>query len=206
MTIPAARRRRARRVGSEPVLALALVAALAILVGCGIPTDDRPRPLAVDSSSTTAPGAGGCTQSPEPPEASSAALYFSEGTDQPLVAVRRPLAQDRTAEAVLRLLLDGPTADERACNVVSLIPLDTTVLSASESEGTLRVNLSEQWGAVRGPNQPQAYAQIVLSVTEVPGVDQVRFFVAGDPVPAPTPASGNEDVVTRGDYRALDPD
>lgn len=182
------------------------VAACVVAAGCGIPTDDRPRPLAGDTTTTTALGDGGpCLRASEPgPD--STALYFSRGTDQPLVAVSRTLDEEPTPELVLRLLLAGPTADETACRFVSLIPLDTTLLGTATSDGTLRVNLSEQWREVRGPNQPQAYAQIVLSVTELLGVEQVRFQVAGDPIPAPTPASGPEDAVSRSDYRALDPD
>lgn len=183
-----------------------LAVLLALATGCGVPTDSRPRPLAADArSTTTTPDEGGCDQTFEASDPRSVALYFSGGADEKLVAVRRGLSSAPTPRAVLRILLAGPTPEEQSCDVASLIPPETRLLGSSLGDGILRVNLSEEWASVRGTNQLAAYAQIVLSVTDVPGVKQVRFLVAGDGVAAPTATSGTEDIVTRADYRLLDP-
>jgi spore germination protein GerM len=173
------------------------------LVACGIPTEDSPRALTdVSTSSTAPPAVDG--------NAAEAVLYLSSGpVDEELVAVDRGLDSAPSPTAVLEALLQAPTEDEAAQQLTTLIPADTTLVTAEldEDSDLLTVELSkEQWQTLSGDTSTGAYAQVVLTVTMLEGVSSVRFVLDGEVIDAPTPEGGFKPVVTRADYRALDPD
>ena len=64
----------------------------------------------------------------------------------------------------------------------------------------------DQWQTLQGDTAVGAYAQVVLTATTVDGVSRVTFVLDGAIIGAPTPGAGTKDVVTRRDYRTLDPD
>lgn len=173
------------------VVGLAL-AALA-LGACSIGTDDQPRELAVSTTSTTAPSSptsGG----------SSAVLYFVR--DGQLVPTTRSLP-DHQIDTVLRSLLKAPPSDQPAQKLSTSIPVGTTLSSSRLDGGTLSVDLSDGFDNVVGPSRQQAIAQIVMTATEFPQVDRLRFSVAGKPVQVATPTRGDTSIVSDCDYRTL---
>jgi spore germination protein GerM len=181
-----------------------LLAGLALLTAaCGIPTDDDPRVIA-DETITTPPPATDSGLGPN-----FAILYLSDNSEDPgeagaLVTVRRNLESGATPTTVLEALFAGPLEEDIENGFVSLIPTGTTLDGTDLSGSTLTVELSDEWSTLRGPEQTRAYAQVVLTVTELDAVQSVRFRVMGDAVDAPTPTA-SKDEVRRSDYAALEP-
>jgi len=135
------------------------LAAVLLLSGCGVPQDDRPRALEPQEVPFASP-----TDSPvaEPAGDRQVALYFvREGS---VVPSRRTVEDPRTPEEVLELLFAGPSEDENAAGLSSLLPPTVTVEDVEVVDGTALVTLG-------GPDsevlrmQPLAYAQIVATLT-----------------------------------------
>lgn len=194
---------RFRRSRSAPLGAAAVTALLLIGAGCGIPTESEPVAL-TDATSTTAP------QPSVTGTIAMARLYLSSGaTGDPLVAVERGLDSRATPTSVLEALLQSPTEAEAADGLTTLIPVETTLIAAEldDANDLLTVEFSEdQWQTLQGDTAVGAYAQVVLTATTVDGVSRVTFVLDGAIIGAPTPGAGTKDVVTRRDYRTLDPD
>jgi spore germination protein GerM len=192
---PATRRR------SVPVAATLLVGSL--LVACGIPTESSPRALNDPNTTTTAPPAvvGNAAQ---------AVLYLSRGpADEELEAVTRGLESAPSPTTVLEALLEAPNEAETERQLTTLIPADTTLVAAQLDEQTdlLTVEFSEeQWQSLSGDTATGAYAQVVLTVTRLDGVQSVQFVLDGEVIRAPTSEGSLQEVVTDSDYRALDPE
>lgn len=175
-----------------------MLVATALLLGvlaaaCSIGTDDTPRDLAVSTSTTAAPSTptvGGAT----------AVLYYVD--DGQLVPTTRSLS-DRRVSTVLDALLKTPSSDQQSRNLTSSIPVGTRLSGARLEEGTLNVDLSSEFDNVVGPSRQQAIAQIVMTATELPGVDRLRFSVNGKPVQVATPTRGDTTTVSDCDYRSL---
>jgi spore germination protein GerM len=184
----------------------ALLAALllvgTLLASCGIPTESSPRALNDPNTTTTeAPAVVG--------NAARAVLYLSRGpADEELVDVVRGLDSAPSPATVLEALLQAPNEAETERQLTTLIPADTTLVSAELDEATdlLTVEFSEeQWQSLSGDTATGAYAQVVLTVTRLDGVGSVQFVLDGEVIDAPTPEGSLKDVVTAADYRALDP-
>lgn len=187
---------------SGPRLPRALVGGLAALLAvalaaCGIPTDSDPRPLADDTTTTS-------TTAPEGAEGI-AAVYLV-GTANQLEQRDRPLKGPKTPETVLATLLLRPTEEEAEDGLTSYIPEGTTALGVEEDDGTVTVDMSVEWERLADPTRTTAYAQVVLTLTDLPNVDRVRFLIQGREVVAPTVNRGTQDVVSADDYAGLDPD
>ncbi len=198
------RRVRTGRWGLGVVVTTVLLVSLAS--ACGVPTDGEPRAITAESTTTNPPppSAG--------PAAGMATIYLSRPTsaapeqDAELVAVTRNLGEPPTPPTVLEALFEGATEEEQDRSLVSLIPADTALLGwGLEPNGRLTVELNEEWSTLLGPDQLGAYAQVVLSVTDLPEVRAVRFRVDGEPIDE-VPTEGDPRAeVTGGDYRGLDP-
>jgi spore germination protein GerM len=101
-----------------------------------------------------------------------------------LVSVRRSTPRRDLVEA-LNLLLEGPTEAEFGAGIRSAISPQTTLHSARVEGDTAVVDLSGALVEVGGQEQILAVAQLVLTVTAVPGVEQVRFLLEGQAVEVP---------------------
>jgi hypothetical protein len=96
---------------------------------------------------------------------------------QQLVAVRRPGSRVRAA---VTALLNGPTAAEQERKVRTYMPAGTAVRAVSVADGVATVDLGERFAQGRDAEQLDArIAQLVFSVTSVPGVKSVRILVGG---------------------------
>lgn len=178
-----------------------LLAALALVVAsCG--EGDSAESTATESPTTTEPQT--TTEAPATTTTSSPASTTSsvgttghvvyliledvgDGTGGPfLVPVYRegPAAGDPATLAV-GLLMEGPTADETAGvpAIHTAIPEGTSVLGVTLDGGVATVDLSGEFDDGGGSASMFArLAQVVYTVTRAAQVDEVSFYIDGDPV------------------------
>ena len=200
MTTPLALRRGA--VAAVLALLLALLAG-----GCGVPTDDEPRAITAESTTTQPP------PDSSRPTGNTTTIYLSAPSDSatdevtPLVAVTRNLDAPPTPSETLAALFEGPTEEEQQRGLVSLIPPDTGLVEIElDSGGRLTLDLTMEWSSdLQGPDELVAYAQVVLTATDLPGVNSVRFQVEGVPIAEVPTDDEPKTQVTGDDYRELDP-
>lgn len=189
-----------RRIVSWALLAVAGVASLA---SCGIPTDSAPRVLA--DTPATAPAVSAPVNS-----ADSATIYLGTGeAEAPLVAVDRGLDGVPDPERVLSALLVGPTTDDLAKGLSTFIPVETELLGVELEGDLLAVDLTQNFYTGEGAPAASAFAQVVLTATDLAGygIYRVQFQRDGEPIRAFTAnGSGTKEVVTRSDYRSIDPE
>ena len=152
-----------------------------------------------------------------PPETMGVKVYFmleGGGTDyRPgpfLVPVYREIPRTQAvATAAVRLLIEGPTADEQASvpALTSAVPADTMLLGISIERGLATVDLSREFESGGGTFSMAArLAQMVFTVTQFPTVQQVQFYLDGEPVEI----FSSEGIIMdhpggRDDYRDLTP-
>jgi spore germination protein GerM len=71
------------------------------------------------------------------------------------------------------------------------------------TDAVVTVAVSREFTEVAGGNQLLATAQVVFTVTEVPGVAAVRVTADGSPVEVPTDAGLTDEPVRREDYASV---
>jgi hypothetical protein len=136
-----------------------LLSVLLLLSGCGVPEDDLPRALTPAEVPFASP-------TDSPPAASVGDRQVSLGfvRQGSVVITSRTVDEPRTTQEVLELLFAGPSVDENAAGLSSLLPLTVTVEDVEMVDGTAVVTLD-------GPDDsevrlaPLAYAQIVATLT-----------------------------------------
>lgn len=187
-------------------VAALVLCATAVVAGCGVPDDERPRVIGaedayVDLAPTT-------TLAAEVGDDQVAIFFIDRSGERPVLASVLRSVTAVNAPTALEQLLQGPRPDDRE-GLTSAIPSGTTVLGTSLENGTLTINLAatEEGGllSVQGTTQLEAFAQIVRTVTGIPLVRDVRFQVDGEHIPAPTDGGPTEEPVVRADYESLAP-
>jgi spore germination protein GerM len=174
---------------------------LCLLTGCGVPADPNPRsipdeevPFGLLGTTTTA------TTRPAP--TSRAVVFLVEGDR--LVAVRRQVPAPATPDAALGAVAAGPTPPEAAAGLRTA--LVTGVGLARVAAGTATVRLDRDFVAADPSEQILALAQLVYTITELPGIRGVQFAFDGQPAEVPT-AQGRlkAGAVSRADFAAIGP-
>lgn len=168
-----------RAARHRSALAAVLLALLGVLVAaCGIPEDSAPRDLPPEEGSAT-------EALPATPEAGTGARVFfltpESATDQDQL---QPASRDvaPTPTAALQALLAGLNAEEQARRWRTAIPSGTTLLSTVQRpDGTLDVDVSNQFFQATGDFQVRAVAQLVFTAAAIDGVQRVRILVDGQP-------------------------
>lgn len=163
---------------------LAVAVATVLLVGsCGVSTDPEPRAInGPDLDEGTGSGNSGGGDA-------SAALFF-QNVDA-LVPIIGEMSDLRT-ETVLTALLNGVPEEDVDRGFVSQIPSGTRLLR-SRADGTLiRVDLSEEFDNVTGAAKAEAVGQIVLTASNLAGVESVSFAVEGDAQSVFSPAQASD--------------
>lgn len=194
----------------------ALFASAALLVataGCGLSADDEPHAIEAEDlpsdlldpnppTSTTLPGSGVTALA-------TVYLVVREGDTTRLTAVQREVGDPTSPGERIRALLAPPSAQEQEEGLISSIPSDTVLLDTSRPDPgseELVVNVSGALFDVQGKELANAFAQIVWTVTEIPGVRQVRFRVDGQAQRAINDEGVEQPgAVRRSDYDALAP-
>jgi germination protein M len=170
-----------------------LAAAAVLASGCGGGEAESGGPVPSDTETTE-------TET-EPSGTQTYRIWLTRGEHLFVVSREGPEAEGVGAEAV-KLLLEGPTAEESAAGVGTVIPAGTRFLSLDIEDGTATVDLSSEYESGGGSASMFArLAQVVYTLTEFPTVERVSFMLDGEPVDV---FSGEgivlEKPVTRADY------
>lgn len=183
---------------------LAAAGCLALLTaGCGLsPTSDLqdidPRSLPPRLLATAPP-----TSAPQTdPERSGSGVYFLRDTAVRLAP--RTINAESGVPALQELLTNlaaGPDAMDRRSGLSTALP-PTTRLTVTALDGDLAI-VDLSFGQVP-PDQTTAIAQIVLTATSLPEVNQVLLTIDGEPLQAPLASGAQTDrPLIRSDYIAL---
>jgi spore germination protein GerM len=190
-----------------PSLAVLVVAALG-LAGCGVPPDDHATLAAPDSVPFDllgqAPSVTATTLPFAPTER--ATVFLVQG--ERLAPVQRELPAPVSVDSVLEALAAGPTTTEVQLGLrTALLTLGLPVMrSGGVSGGIATVDLSQPFTEIAGRDQIVALAQIVSTVTGLPGVGRVRFTLDGNPVGILRgDGAVTTETVSRDDYATLAP-
>ena len=194
---------RARRVSAASRRrVLVLIVLAAVLAGCGIGHDDRPRDLG-------APIAAEVENDRTAITATATTLIYLVGHDDDGRFVLMPIARDvtETISNALVALFEGPTARELNADLRSAIPATTRLVKAVPNNDVVTIDVSEDLTRLSGSTMVDAIGQIVLTATNVTGVDRVVITVADVVHPWLLPdGSTSVDPLTRKDFESLLPD
>jgi hypothetical protein len=205
MTRSSSRRRRYRRLVAIGTVVFAAVAPLSI-AACSltaddsfefIPADEIPAGLdqtttTTTTTTTTIPATPTVeptlptTTVTSPVQTAPVEIYFVIGLEQ---LQRQTLQLSFPVEPlqVLAQLEDGPPPDQSSVGLRTALRTNLTN-GFENTDGVATIDLR---GSVLNRTTPRdqnlAIAQLVLTVTRLPGVGQVRFTLDGDPLPIPVP-------------------
>ncbi len=161
---------------------MACGALMLALTACAIPTQKAPSTLPPSKvpfgllnrnlPTTT-------TSQPKPTPSVPVKVFFLNSTDQ-LDPVQRFEPPPASLTAVLTTMLEGPSSQETAQGVVTAIPGNVRVLSASGSQSLVTVNMNTAFGQIIGNNIELAVAQIVATIAAENGCGtEVLFEIDG---------------------------
>ncbi len=193
------------RLGALLLVALALLGP----AGCGIPPDegailaepgDVPFDL-LDPSSGATSTIG--TTAPSTPLAR-ATIFLVQGDR--LAAAGRELPVPLSAQSVAESLVSGPTDSEVALGLRTALLADDLIRSVGVTGGIATVDLGPAFAEIGGRDQILALAQIVSTLTGLPGVGRVTFTLEGNQVGVPRGDGAlTTGSVSRDDYAPLAP-
>lgn len=202
---------------------ITLVSVALLVSACGIPVDNEPVVISNDELPTALqPGTSTTTTLPDQLTEEVTIFLVDPGDGEPTLrpVTRQVPVVESGAELeflVLEQLLIGPTSEEQLdLNLISVVvPASEEpimVLSLDRAiEGQLTVVLSEP-PDTEGENRSVAFAQMVFTLTEMEGIDTVRFLVRNeDGVDEDIAVSTDTDEgdvtrpVSRDDYSSLRP-
>jgi spore germination protein GerM len=185
--------------GGRAVLAAVLALAAVTVAGCGVPTENTPRPITVAGRSAT--GTAAETASPVPGRPAET-LYLVR--DAHLVAVHRPAERIPAVDEQLRHLLAGPTERERDTGFVSALTGITVTGMVGIRDGVATVEIGNRSDGTGRSDEVLAYGQIVCTLTGRADVHTVSFLHDGQPLRVPrADASLTDGPLTGADYADL---
>lgn len=154
-----------------------LLFVIGALAGCALDAESTPRVIAEDPERASSDG------SDDEDRTSGIGRVYLQRSDASgtsvLVAVQRDLTLD--PNEALRVLFDGPTGDEQRSGLRSAIPRDTELLSTRFiASGTVEIDVTSSIFDATGDDLVGAVAQIVLTLTDLEGIDRVSLTVDGD--------------------------
>jgi spore germination protein GerM len=175
-----------------------------LAAGCGIAADDQPRfdatgDVPFDLLGTTPPG----TTAPAAPGGVSTRLCLL-GADQLVHPVARSLPSEYQMIELADVLTAGPTDTERSYGLTTALAEPGTVTDIDVQGGVATVDLDPALAARPVTDQLTVVTQLVCTLTEQPGIGQVRFTVERVPIAVPRgDGSSTSDPVSRQDYETL---
>ncbi len=155
-----------------------------MLFGCGIPVEDRARPLPADMIPSSLPAHGPAPSSASGDRGSASADVFLV-RDSRLVRVGRQEWDPPSLEGAIAALLQGPTAAERADGVRTALTRPVR-LAGTVATGVPLIDVTDSFADVEVEEQILALAQLVFTLTALPSVDGVSFALDGRSVEVPT--------------------
>lgn len=173
-----------------------LVAATLLLTACGVPLDSAPERIEVDLGDAPE------LDLPVGDDLEAVTFYLIEQGN--LVPVTHELPAPVGPDSVARFLVEGIDPTDRGAGLRTSIPTGTRVLAVDRESGMVRVNLSRDFAAVGGEEELLAVAQVVLTLTDLEGVDGVAFELEGVATDVPLPNGAlSDDPLGADDYRSL---
>lgn len=177
------------RAAPAPFVVLVLLALATS--ACGVPRDGTTHTidakkvpynlLAPAPDASEGPVVSGQTVTPQ--------VFFVNGDDL-LVPQPEPVEASGVQSVVsdlLRRLAAGPSEQERDLGLANALGPDTGLRLVDLSDRIARIEVIPSGPSPAADRLPLAVGQIVLTVTSVDGVDQVRFALAGADIEAPLP-------------------
>jgi spore germination protein GerM len=163
--------------------AAALLAVLAL--GCGVPTDADPRPIPhervpfglLDENPTPS------TTPASPEGAVTLTIYLVD--HERLAPVTRDVSPPVGPEQALQALLAGVAPQEAAIGMRTAIAPATGVRTTAVTGSEARVDLTRAFLGRGTKEQILAVAQIVYTLTALPGLESVAFTLSGRSVEVP---------------------
>lgn len=176
-----------------------VLAAVALLTGCGVPTDEAPRAL----DPAQAPGGVLDTAAPQSEGEGRIALYFVRGDPERVVLQQRAVERSPDMKELLQLLFEGPTQEQVAAGTRSAIPTSLQVESVDVGpRGVAVVTLGGDDTQVG--TSPLGFAQIVATLTAPGRAEAVRFRIDDSDLRVPRgDGSLTDEPLTRDDYREV---
>jgi hypothetical protein len=198
------------RPAAVVVLVTVLAAVVSLLGACGLPRSSTP--VQVPAAEVPYGLLDSATASPSPTTTPGVPLVesniFLVDPQQQLVAVGVQVPDGQAApmlQTLLNRLAVGPTERERAQGLVTDLGPGSTIVLRNISSGTATIEL-QTTGQDPSPSKlPIAVGQIVLTATNVVGVDRVVFVRDGTVVPVPGPSGGAQtsEPLVAADYAAI---
>lgn len=192
--------------GARPAAAMLCVWLLAA-GACGIP-DDQDATLAQPDDvpfDLLAPAPSASTSSTIPRAQSTEVDIFLVQGDR-LAIAEREVPAPASPEMVLEALANGPTEREISLGLRSALIGEGVVRSVGVTGGIATVDLGSAFTDIALRDQIVALAQIVSTLTGLPGIGRVSFTLAGVPVGVPRgDGSVTTESVSRDDYALLAP-
>ena len=104
------------------------------------------------------------------------------------------------------LIAEQPAASGATKNLTNTIPSSVRILGLKLDGDVLDLDVSNL-DNVESTQQRLAFAQMVYTATDLPGIDAVRFSISGRSaqVPLDNATSKLDQAIDRGDYAQLDP-
>jgi hypothetical protein len=150
--------------------------------------EDHPPAMTEDDSPRASPSAPTPAAPPKTPPAAAErdrALYFIKVDGDGVILrtrVVRPMpATESPLADTIGILLQGPTADEKNRDLISLIPPGTRLLNAQIRDATAYLSFSEdfQFNTYGVEGYIGQLRQIIWTVTEFPNISQVQILIEG---------------------------
>lgn len=199
-------------------LIVVVVAMLGVAAGCGLSLDESPQIISVENLPPELRPGQLPTPTPQPAASESGPgsdqVYMIQGNNR-LVTVQRQIVD--TPEQLMNILLLGTFPDEKAEDIETAIYRGTEVLGIEVNEllDVAVVDLAPgSLSPTNNSEQRLAFAQIVYTLTSLPGIEQVQFVQTDpenpDAAPVDLPVQTDTGTtmpgarVTRADFAELD--
>lgn len=153
---------------------------VALLAGCGVPTEHAPRVVEPPPGPFLAPESAGST-APAGPATETICLV----RDNQIIPVLRRIDRSPTVQEQLRHLLAGPTATERDTGLTSALPGAITAASATVTGTQAQVTVDDLGDDTGRSDEVLAFGQIVCTLTSRADITTVAFQRDGTPLGVP---------------------
>ncbi|WP_168207557.1 GerMN domain-containing protein [Microlunatus elymi] len=174
-----------------------LLVPLVCTTGCTLDAQQEPEPITSDPQRAD-------QQQPDSEQATTQQVVYLV-RDGHLAPVDRWVVAAGGVDAVLRAVVGGPTAAEQAAGYQSALPVMRTALHARIIDGVATISVPAGLVALGASRQVMAVGQLVYSVTEIDGVDQVQLDNGGTVELPVSDGALTSAPVDRSDYAAIAP-
>jgi spore germination protein GerM len=157
------------------VVLVGAVLAVAMLAGCGLPGDGSPREIAEEQVPVglLEPSASDATDTPNLAGEPVTLFFYNSTRRLEPVETRVPEASPTSA---LNALIEYELPSDGG--LTNSVPREVRVLGVEEAgDNLVTVTLSQDFTGIQGEGQLLAFAQLVWTLAEVDGVDQVQFRI-----------------------------